>query len=178
MLIEPIHTGMYRKLFRAVEDSRGFLEPWLPWVPFNDSPEASLRYAEACEADWSVGSALRLSMRFRDDAEIVGVITLESCSDLHRHCDLGYWLRKEHTGKGLMTEAAGRVISFAFETIKMHRIRCAAAEENAPSRRVIERLGFVQEGVAREAERVKSRWMTHVVYSLLSTDPLPPPPRP
>src|SRR5690606_10296595 len=117
----PIHTGMYRKLFRAVEDSRGFLEPWLPWVPFNDSPEASLRYAEACEADWSVGSALRLSMRFRDDAEIVGVITLESCSDLHRHCDLGYWLRKEHTGKGLMTEAAGRVISFAFETIKMHR---------------------------------------------------------
>jgi RimJ/RimL family protein N-acetyltransferase len=178
VVIEPIHTGVYRKLFRAVEGTREFLEPWLPWVPFYDSPDASLRYTEACEADWSAGSALRFYLRFRDEADVIGVITLESCSDLHRHCDLGYWLGKEHTGQGLMTEAAESVIAFAFDTINIHRIRCAAAEENIPSRRVIERLGFIREGVAREAERVKGQWMTHVVYSRLATDPrsLPTPP--
>jgi len=162
---------MYRKLFRAVEETRAFLEPWLPWVPFYDSPDASLRYTEACEADWSMGAALRFSLRLRDETDVIGVITLESCSDLHRHCDLGYWLGKAYTGRGLMTEAAGRILSFAFETINMHRIRCAAAEENAPSQRVIERLGFAREGVAREAERVKGQWMTHIVYSRLATDP-------
>jgi hypothetical protein len=42
-ILEPLASSMYRKLFRAVDDSRTFLEPWLPWVPYNDSVDASLK---------------------------------------------------------------------------------------------------------------------------------------
>lgn len=170
VVIEPLSTGMHRKLYRAVEDSRSFLAPWLPWVPFNDSQEASFRYTEACEADWQTGTALRFALRLRHESPLIGVITLENISDLHRNCDLGYWLRPSHTGRGLMTEAAARVVEYGFERLKMHRIRCAAAEDNLRSQRVIERLGFFREGIAREAERVGGRWVTHIVYSRLETD--------
>ncbi len=172
-IVEPITTSMHRKLFRAVEESRGFLEPWLPWVPYNDSVEASLRYAEACESDWRTGSALRFSIRLRNKPNTIGVITLENISDLHRSCDLGYWLRPSHTGQGLMTEVGRMLLEFAFAEMHFHRVRCAAGTENHRSQGVIERLGFQREGIAREAERVFGRWVSHVVYSRLATDAKP-----
>lgn len=174
-ILEPISVGMHRKLFRAVEDSRKFLEPWLPWVPYNDSVEASLRYTEACEIDFRSGTALRFAIRLRDKPDIIGAITLENISDLHRSADLGYWLREEATGQGLMTEVATVLLDFAFSRVHFHRIRCAAASDNIKSQKVIERLGFQTEGTAREAERVGGRWVTHVVYSRLATDPAPTP---
>jgi RimJ/RimL family protein N-acetyltransferase len=174
-ILEPITPSMHRKLFRAVEDSRPFLEPWLPWVPFNDSVEASLRYADACETDWRNGTALRFSIRLRDQPDLVGAITLESISDLHRSGDLGYWLRPTVTGRGLMTEAGTLLLDFAYSKVGFHRIRCAAATENIKSQKVIERLGFQKEGLARDAERVAGRWVTHVVYARLAEDPPPPP---
>jgi RimJ/RimL family protein N-acetyltransferase len=170
LLLEPITSSMHRKLFSAVDEARSFLEPWLPWVPFTDSPGASLRYTEACELDWDAGLALRFALRLHNTPELIGVITLENCSFLHRSCDLGYWLHPRHTGQGLMTEGALRVVSFAFDTVGVHRIRCAAALENTPSQRVIQRLGFQKEGSARDAERVSGRWVSHFVYSRLATD--------
>lgn len=171
LMIEPITNRIARRLYAAVDDSRDSLLPWLPWVPFNDTPKASERYAEASEGDWEAGAALRFYLRLRDKPEVVGAVTLENCVHLHRGCDLGYWLHAECTGKGLMTEAAARVVRFAFEDVGFHRVRCAAGVDNTPSRRVIERLGFTFEGTARDAERVAGRWITHAVYARLATDP-------
>jgi ribosomal-protein-serine acetyltransferase len=89
---------------------------------------------------------------------------------LHRSCELGYWLRREYTGRGLMTEAADACVRFAFERMGMHRIRCAAATDNVPSLRVIGRLGFRFEGIARQAEWVGSRWLDHALFAKLATD--------
>jgi RimJ/RimL family protein N-acetyltransferase len=72
-----------------------------------------------------------------------------------------------------MTEAATFLLEYAFSSIHFHRIRCAAATDNTSSQKVIERLGFQKEGLAREAERVAGRWVTHVVYSRLASDPVP-----
>ncbi|HWP06060.1 MAG TPA: hypothetical protein VNN72_09970, partial [Polyangiaceae bacterium] len=46
-LLVPIDGSDGPELWEAVEGSRWHLERWLPWVPFNSSPEASMRYAEA-----------------------------------------------------------------------------------------------------------------------------------
>jgi ribosomal-protein-serine acetyltransferase len=70
-----------------------------------------------------------------------------------------------------MTEAADACVRFAFERMGMHRIRCAAATDNVPSLRVIGRLGFRFEGIARQAEWVGARWLDHALFARLSTDP-------
>lgn len=170
LVLEPVEAKTSRRLFQAIEIARESLVPWLPWVPFTDTPEAGRRYAEASEADWASGAALRFTLRLRDKPEFVGVITLENCVALHRTCDLGYWLTPSLTGNGYMTEAAARLLMFAFEEVGFHRVRCAAAAENVKSQAVIERLGFKKEGEARDAEFVAGRWVTHYVYSLLSSD--------
>jgi ribosomal-protein-serine acetyltransferase len=166
----PIDASDGPELWEAVEGSRWHLERWLPWVPFNSSPEASLRYAEACAIDWDAGRAARFAVRDRGTGELYGVVGLDSCVHLHRSCELGYWLRREFTGRGLMTEAALACLEFAFQRMGMHRVRCAAATDNAPSLRVISRLGFRFEGIAREAEWVGSRWLDHALFARLATD--------
>jgi ribosomal-protein-serine acetyltransferase len=170
-LLTPIDPADGPELWTVVDGSRWHLERWLPWVPFNNTPEASQRYAEACASDWDAGRAVRFGVRDRQTRELLGVVGLDACVHLHRSCELGYWLQRAATGRGLMTEAARAVVSFALGRMEAHRIRCAAATDNYPSLRVIARLGFRFEGIARQAEFVDQRWVDHAVFSKLSTDP-------
>lgn len=170
VLLMPVDVGDGPELWEAVDGSRWHLERWLPWVPFNATPEASLRYAEASALDWDAGRAVRFAIRDRATRALLGVVGLDACIHLHRSCELGYWLRLEATGRGLMTEAAKACVDFAFGRMGIHRIRCAAATDNAPSLRVISRLGFRFEGIARQAEWVGSRWLDHALFAKLATD--------
>jgi ribosomal-protein-serine acetyltransferase len=173
VVLVPIEPADGPELWSAVDGSRWHLERWLPWVPYNNSADASQRYAEACAQDWDAGRAVRLAVRNKADRELLGVVGLDSVVHLHRSCELGYWLKREACGKGLMTEAAGTCLRFAFDTLHAHRVRCAAATENYASLRVIMRLGLTFEGIARQAEYVSSRWVDHAVFSQLSSDRLP-----
>lgn len=169
-LLVPLELADGAELWDAVERSRWHLERWLPWVPFNNAPEASLRYAEACVADWDAGRAVRFAIRDLHSRELLGVVGLDSCVHLHRSCELGYWLRRDATGRGVMTEAARACVEFAFARMAVHRIRCAAATDNSASLRVIARLGFRFEGIARQAELVGARWLDHAIFARLSSD--------
>lgn len=170
ILLTPIDPADGPELWEVVNGSRWHLERFLPWVPFNATPEASQRYAEACAADWDAGRAVRFGIRDRTRRSLLGVVGLDSCVHLHRSCELGYWLRLDATGRGLMTEAAKACVDFAIARLGVHRVRCAAATDNYPSLRVIARLGFRFEGIARQAEYVGGRWVDHAVFSRLSTD--------
>ncbi len=169
-LLVPIDVTDGPELWEVIEGSRWHLERWLPWVPFNNTRDASLRYAEACALDWDAARAVRFAIRDRKQRELLGVVGLDSCVHLHRACELGYWLRREATGQGLMTEAARAAVDFALGRMGVHRIRCAAATDNVASLRVIARLGFRFEGIARQAELVGSRWLDHALFARLSSD--------
>lgn len=170
LLLTPIDPADGPELWEAVDSSRWHLERWLPWVPFNNTPEASQRYAEACATDWDAGRAVRLGIRDKQSKALLGVVGLDSIVHLHLACELGYWLRVDATSKGLMTEAAKGCVNFAFDRLGAHRIRCAAATDNYQSLRVITRLGFRFEGIARQAEYVGSRWVDHAVFGRLAVD--------
>jgi ribosomal-protein-serine acetyltransferase len=173
VVLTPIDPADGPELWTLVERSRGHLEQWLPWVPFNSTPNASQRYVDSCAADWDAGKAVRLGIRLAGSGEMAGLIGLDSCVHIHKSCELGYWLAQALTGRGLMTEAARLCLRFAFDELGVHRVRCAAATGNQRSLNVIERLGFHFEGVARGAECVRNVWLDHAVFGLLSTDERP-----
>jgi ribosomal-protein-serine acetyltransferase len=171
LMLRPIDPSDGPELWLAVNGSRKSLERWLPWVQFHTDPGSSTRFAEACTVDWDQGRALRFVVRERAHRTLAGVVGLEGCVHLHRSCELGYWLRREATGRGLMTEAARAVVELGFRHLNVHRVRVAAATDNHPSLSVIGRLGFRFEGIARQAEWCDARWLDHAVFSLLATDP-------
>ncbi|AKT43356.1 GNAT family N-acetyltransferase [Chondromyces crocatus] len=171
LLLFPIDGSDGPEIWHAVSSSRSALQRWLPWVQFHTDAAASTRFAEACASDWEHGRALRFVIRERAHRSFAGVVGLESCVHIHRSCELGYWLRRESTGRGLMTEACRAVLTFAFQQMGAHRVRVAAATDNAASLAVIGRLGFRFEGIARQAEWCDGRWLDHGVFALLATDP-------
>lgn len=168
--LSPISTKDAAAFFDAVDESRQALAPWLPWVHLNNSLQDSERYAQASERDWDTGSAVRFFVKLRATRRLIGVVSLENCSSMHRVCQLGYWLHTSSWGQGLATEAARRVLDFAFLDMNANRVACAAGTENLRSLKVIERIGFQFEGVARQAEWVQGRSINHAVYALLRSD--------
>jgi ribosomal-protein-serine acetyltransferase len=165
--LTPIDGADAAELWEIVDGSRKWLQPWLPWVPFQKSAESSTRFAQASASDWDSGRALRFAIRERSSGRILGVVGLEACVEMHRSTDLGYWLRHEAARSGYMTEAATLCVDFGFRIIGVHRMRVAAATTNHASLRVIARLGFTFEGVARHAEWCDGRWLDHAVFSIL-----------
>lgn len=165
--LAPLETSDVGELWEVVDISRSWLQPWLPWVPFQKNAESAVRFVEASVADWDAGRALRFTIRERQSGRLLGVVGLEACVEMHRCCELGYWLRQDSSRHGYMTEAATLCVDFGFRTLGMHRVRVAAATGNHPSLRVIGRLGFHFEGIARHAEWCDGRWLDHAVFSLL-----------
>ncbi|MCH2109443.1 MAG: GNAT family N-acetyltransferase [Polyangiaceae bacterium] len=168
--ISPLHKGICDEFLAAVAASRNSLEAWLPWAPHCRNYSGVRRYLEACEHDWQEQRAMRLGLFEKELGELIGAITLENISLHHRSADLGYWLREDATGQGLMTEGCEKILTYSFCDLNFHRLRCAAAEENEKSLQLIKNLGFLLEGKAREAEFLNGRWFSHQVFSLLEED--------
>lgn len=81
------------------------------------------------------------------DSECIGAIGLHAKPDLwRRNMELGYWLGKEHHGKGIMTEAIRQMVQLGFETFpEVTRIYASPFGRNIPSQKVLEKAGFVLE---------------------------------
>ena len=81
-------------------------------------------------------------------------------------CHLGYQVGRAHQGQGLMSEALESTNAFMFEAMRMHRIMANYRPENERSRRLLERLGFVREGLAKDYLFIDGAWRDHVLTSL------------
>ncbi len=82
--------------------------------------------------------------------------------------ELGYSLSKQYWGRGLMTEAAKRLVAYAFEEIGVEVLSITTGESNLRSRRVIEKCGFTYEGTLRDSYKKYDGTITELrCYSML-----------
>jgi len=87
----------------------------------------------------------------RDD-EFCGVIGLILQSDVYRlSAEMGYWIGEPYWGQGITTEAIDILSDYGFESLGLIRIYAGVYEYNLGSMRVLEKNGFLKEGVARKA---------------------------
>lgn len=97
-----------------------------------------------------------------------GVITLPFWKKEHRKAELGYWLLPEYWRMGIITEAAAKVIDYAFTEMNLHRIMAEVEDDNAGSIATLKKLGFVYEGTQRECEIKEGRFLNLEMYALLN----------
>ena len=68
-----------------------------------------------------------------------------------RQAETGFWVRRSAGGRGYATEATNALVRYAFEVLDFRRLGISHSAGNLASRRVIEKLGFVPEGIQRQA---------------------------
>jgi ribosomal-protein-serine acetyltransferase len=101
---------------------------------------------------------------------LAGAVRYHEIDWANRSTELGYWLGASFEGKGLMTKACRALIEHAFGELKLNRIVVRCAAENKRSCAVAERLGFRREGVLRQEEWVRDRFVDNIIYSVLAEE--------
>ena len=87
--------------------------------------------------------------------------------------NLGYWTGAPFARRGFMTDALSGLLPFAFDRLALHRLGAAVLEGNVASNRLLEKVGFTREGLARKYLRIDGEWRDHVLYGMLCTDERP-----
>lgn len=77
-------------------------------------------------------------------------------------CMLGYCLDKDEVNKGFMTEAVKKTIEIIFKEYKLHRIEANIMSKNKASMRVVQKLGFRNEGLAKKYLKINGKWQDHI----------------
>jgi ribosomal-protein-serine acetyltransferase len=151
-------------LFAVIDRNREYLSEWMPWAPHHTSQQQTLAFIRAARRQLADNNGLQAAIV--DDGEIIGVVGFHAVDWSQRRTTIGYWLAADRQGRGTMTEAVRALVDQAIGTWQLRRVEIRAAVENRRSRAIPERLGFREEGVLREAERIGDRYVDHVVYAI------------
>ncbi|EOB3921648.1 GNAT family N-acetyltransferase [Vibrio parahaemolyticus] len=162
-LVEPKFAPLYLDI---VSKQRDYLGEWLAWPPHAENEEFFLNFIKRSLHDYADGKSLVCAMLYRD--ELVGNISFNTINYELKTVEIGYWLRSDYQGKGIVSKSVSKLIEFAFTELKMQKIQISAAVNNLASRSVCERLGFKLEGVLTRAENLNGKVVDHAVYGLSS----------
>ena len=92
------------------------------------------------------------------DREICGAVGLSKIKKEHK-AEIGYWLGRKYWGQGIMTEAVKLAVIYAFQKLKLRRIYAHVFLFNPASKRVLEKAGFVLEGVSKKEAKKKDKYI-------------------
>ena len=156
------------RLFALTDSNRTYLRQWLPWVDDTRNVEDTRAF---------IASSLR---RYRDDVgmscgilyqgNLAGVIGFNTIDWMNFKTEIGYWLGADFQGLGLITKACRAMIDHAFLDLELNKVEIRCATGNTRSCAIPQRLGFTQEGVARQAEWLYDHYVDLVLYGMLSSE--------
>jgi [ribosomal protein S5]-alanine N-acetyltransferase len=152
-------------------------ESWLsPWEPTSSVPWSArhtpgtyraMRRAVARRARG--GTSVPFAVRV--EGRLAGQVTIDNVvRGALRSGYLGYWIDRRVAGRGMASLAVALVCDHAFGPVGLHRVQADIRPENLPSQRLVERLGFRQEGLLRRYLDIDGAWRDHLAYALLAED--------
>lgn len=155
------------ELYGLIEANRAYLARWMPWAS-GQTREGTLQFIRQTRRQVAGNNGLQTAIV--RGGRIVGVVGFHGVDWADRATSIGYWLDERQQGSGIMTRAVRALVDHALLEWRLNRVEIRAAPENQRSRAIAERLGFREEGVLREAERVGDRYLDNVVYGMLASE--------
>lgn len=101
---------------------------------------------------------------------LIGQISLYAIKRLpFSSCFIGYALDEQYTGKGIASEAVQLMVQFALFTLKLNRVEAYVSPNNMASIRVLEKVGFSQEGLLKQLLYINGQWEDHYIYAITAS---------
>ncbi len=154
-----------KAFFDLVVKNREELRKWLPWVDATISPKDTEEFILRCGEDFKNKKSADFGVWYED--KWVGSMGYHQIDYANKKASIGYWLDKDHQGKGIITESVKAIIRYGFDELNLNRIEIECASTNLKSRAVAERLGFVFEGTLRENHIVNGIFYDGLLFSIL-----------
>jgi ribosomal-protein-alanine N-acetyltransferase len=87
-----------------------------------------------------------------------------------RSAQVGYWIDEAYAGRGIIPTALAMAMDHCFFVVGLHRVEATIRPENHASRRVVEKLGFREEGLRRRSLHIDGAWRDHLCYAMTAED--------
>ena len=144
-----------------------------PWEPARDDSffeleQCQQRLISSC-LNIEAGQSLALAVFLKNSSQIVGTCNFSNIvRGIFQACHLGYAIDAEAEGQGYMLEAVQAGIQHMFHQQGLHRIMANHVPENTRSAKLLKRLDFEREGLAKFYLKINGVWRDHVLNSLVN----------
>jgi ribosomal-protein-alanine N-acetyltransferase len=121
-------------------------------MPFPYSLEDAKKHIKSCikkqkenpRKDYDFGIFLK------SEKKIVGMISLFKVDRMHKKAGIGYWIGRKYRKQGLVSEAEKILLNFAFNKLKLNKVKGEAMVENKGSNALFKKFGFRKTGIFKE----------------------------
>lgn len=175
VVLRPIKVRDQRVWREVNRRNRDWLRPWEATIP-PPTPSGPIAHRPTyrqmvrhLRAEANAGRMLPFVIEYQ--GRLVGQLTVAGitwgsmCSG-----HIGYWVDQSVAGRGVMPTAVALVTDHCFRTVGLHRIEVCIRPENGPSRRVVEKLGFREEGLRPRYLHIDGAWRDHLVFALTAEE--------
>ncbi|HUF34156.1 MAG TPA: GNAT family protein [Acidimicrobiales bacterium] len=170
VVLRPFTVGDFSQWQEVRRRNAGWLVRWEPRRPpgaadIIDSRSAFAARCRARDRERQLGTGYGFGIFV--DGRLAGEINVNGVQrGPFQSAYVGYWVDEELAGLGYVPEAVVVVARHAFDDLGLHRLQIAIIPRNLPSRRVVEKLGFRDEGVAVRYLEINGVWEDHVRYAI------------
>jgi len=167
--LRPIRVRDAKALERVLLENRAWLRAWEatnPYAPMSFDTRASIRNLLL---NARAGHGLPFIVEY--DGQIAGQLNVSSITwGSLSSATIGYWVGKEFAGKSITPAAVALATDYSFTELGLHRMEICIRPENAPSLRVVEKLGFRYEGLRRRFIHINGDWRDHFCFALVAEE--------
>lgn len=129
--------------------------------------EGVMQRIEQVRAGLASCSVFEWCLTLPAEGRVMGLCSLHQVDLDCRRAEVGFGLGREHWGKGYMREALDAMCEFAFDSLDLRRLEADVDPRNAPSLKLLGRMGFQHEGLLRERWILEGEIQDSVVLGLL-----------
>jgi len=170
--LRPPRMSDYREWSALREASREFLQPWEPtWAVDDLTRPAFRRRLSLYTRDRDLGQGYAFFVFRADTGALVGGVNLRNIMrGVAQSAQIGYWAGESQARRGYTSEAVRAVNRFAFDNLGLHRVEAACCTDNTASHRLLLKVGFAEEGMARGYLKINGNWRDHFLFGLVGND--------
>lgn len=138
-------------------------------APYKDLKEAQ------DEIDWFLslqrnGNGARWVIADKNSDEYIGDVGVFDYDNYHNRIEIGFKLRKEYWGRGIMSNCISILLKFCFLQKNVNRVHAMVDTNNIGCARTLEKSGFKLEGILREYEFENGKYVDLKVFSILKRE--------
>ncbi|MFT5165626.1 MAG: ribosomal-protein-serine acetyltransferase [Saprospiraceae bacterium] len=156
------------ELFKIVDQYRIHLRQWLSWVDQTQSKQQIDEFLKMSRI-YNIGGQRLTTFIFKKE-KLLGSIALVKINPEHKYAEIGYWIREDFQGQGIVTQSCQALINYAFRHLDLNRIEIKTASKNFKSLAIPLKLGFTHEATLREALFLYDTFHDLELFSLLKKD--------
>jgi ribosomal-protein-alanine N-acetyltransferase len=167
--LRPIRLRDDKALEHALMENRGWLRKWeatSPYAPMSFDTRLSIRGLLSHSRNGHGLPFLIEYQGFLAGQLNVSSITWGSLSS----ATIGYWVGERFAGRSITPIAVALATDYCFGQLGLHRMEICIRPENAPSLRVVEKLGFRYEGLRRRYIHINGDWRDHYCFALVAEE--------